>query len=180
MSFISLKKRLIKRYATFRKFFSEERNEGRGGFVLKARSEAPSRRRRSLSERSLAVKRTILSGLRIKKQHSTGDIHQRVTSITGSFTWPPPPPRNSKKYAEYIIYSLSHLLSLPKPILHFLTKFLWLLLELYDVIFLRKTSLIEFYCSLWPANTQFLPMLMRLKSFPVTFEIVLFSLPIMK
>uniref|UniRef100_A0A0M3HMV9 Junctophilin-3 n=1 Tax=Ascaris lumbricoides TaxID=6252 RepID=A0A0M3HMV9_ASCLU len=64
----------------------EERNEGRGGFVLKARSEAPSRRRRSLSERSLAVKRTILSGLRIKKQHSTGDIHQRVTSITGSFT----------------------------------------------------------------------------------------------
>ncbi|KHN77850.1 Junctophilin-3 [Toxocara canis] len=62
----------------------EERGEGRGGFVLKARSEAPSRRRRSLSERSLAVKRTILSGLRIKKQHSTGDIHQRVTSITGS------------------------------------------------------------------------------------------------
>ncbi|EJD76031.1 junctophilin [Loa loa] len=59
----------------------DETNESRGGFVLKACSKAPTRRR-SLSERSLAVKRTILSGLRIKKQHSTGDIHQHVT--TGS------------------------------------------------------------------------------------------------
>lgn len=58
--------------------------EFRGGFVLRVGSDAPSRRRRSLSERSLAVKRTILSNLRIKKQHSTGDIHQRVTSMTGS------------------------------------------------------------------------------------------------
>lgn len=56
----------------------------RGGFVLKSRSLAPTRRRRSLSERSLAVKRTILSNLRIKKQHSTGDINQRVTSTAGS------------------------------------------------------------------------------------------------
>ncbi|VDO10503.1 unnamed protein product [Haemonchus placei] len=31
----------------------------------------------------MAVKRTLLSGLRIKKQHSTGDIHQRVTSTPG-------------------------------------------------------------------------------------------------
>uniref|UniRef100_A0A0N5A4W4 Junctophilin n=1 Tax=Parastrongyloides trichosuri TaxID=131310 RepID=A0A0N5A4W4_PARTI len=73
----------------------EEENKGKegemddqeackGGFVLRARSDAPQRRRRSLSERSLAVKRTILSGLRIKKQHSTGDIHQRVASISGS------------------------------------------------------------------------------------------------
>ncbi|KAM3721409.1 Junctophilin-3 [Dirofilaria immitis] len=59
----------------------DEADESRGGFVLKACSKAPTRRR-SLSERSLAVKRTILSGLRIKKQHSTGDIHQHVT--TGS------------------------------------------------------------------------------------------------
>ncbi|VDO55079.1 unnamed protein product [Onchocerca flexuosa] len=59
----------------------DETDENRGGFVLKACSKAPTRRR-SLSERSLAVKRTILSGLRIKKQHSTGDIHQHVT--TGS------------------------------------------------------------------------------------------------
>ncbi|VDM51722.1 unnamed protein product [Angiostrongylus costaricensis] len=59
-------------------------HNGRSGFVLKANSNAPARRRRSLSERSLAVKRTLLSGLRIKKQHSTGDIHQRVTSMTGS------------------------------------------------------------------------------------------------
>ncbi|CAJ0568198.1 unnamed protein product, partial [Mesorhabditis spiculigera] len=63
---------------------NKERVDGRGGFVLKANSSAPARRRRSLSERSLAVKRTILSGLRIQKQHSTGDIHQRVTSMTGS------------------------------------------------------------------------------------------------
>lgn len=52
----------------------------RGGFVLKARSTAPQKRRRSLSERSLAVKRSILNNLRIKKQHSTGDLHQRVTT----------------------------------------------------------------------------------------------------
>lgn len=52
----------------------------RGGFVLKSRSMAPQKRRRSLSERSLAVKRSILNNLRIKKQHSTGDIHQRVTT----------------------------------------------------------------------------------------------------
>uniref|UniRef100_A0A914C7F9 Junctophilin n=1 Tax=Acrobeloides nanus TaxID=290746 RepID=A0A914C7F9_9BILA len=58
--------------------------ECRGGFVLRARSDAPAKRRRSLSERSLAVKRSILSGLRIKKQHSTGDIHQRVASMSGS------------------------------------------------------------------------------------------------
>ncbi|WKX89011.1 hypothetical protein Q1695_008567 [Nippostrongylus brasiliensis] len=57
----------------------KEQPNGRSGFVLKANSSAPARRRRSLSERSLAVKRTLLSGLRIKKQHSTGDIHQRVT-----------------------------------------------------------------------------------------------------
>lgn len=62
----------------------KEQQNGRSGFVLKANSNAPARRRRSLSERSLAVKRTLLSGLRIKKQHSTGDIHQRVTSTTGS------------------------------------------------------------------------------------------------
>uniref|UniRef100_A0A914VI51 Junctophilin-3 n=1 Tax=Plectus sambesii TaxID=2011161 RepID=A0A914VI51_9BILA len=59
-------------------------DESRGGFVLRACSEPPQRRRRSLSERSLAVKRTILTGLRIKKQHSTGDIHTRSTNATGS------------------------------------------------------------------------------------------------
>ncbi|CAD5209724.1 unnamed protein product [Bursaphelenchus xylophilus] len=62
----------------------DNEDEFRGGFVLRLRSDAPTKRRRSLSERSLAVKRTILSNLRIKKQHSTGDIHQRVTSMTGS------------------------------------------------------------------------------------------------
>ncbi|KAI6207660.1 Junctophilin-3 [Aphelenchoides besseyi] len=73
--------------ATSKKDKKKDQNdddEFRGGFVLRVRSEAPARRRRSLSERSLAVKRTILSNLRIKKQHSTGDIHQRVTSTSGS------------------------------------------------------------------------------------------------
>lgn len=64
---------------------SDDEDEFRGGFVLRVHSGAPARRRRSLSERSLAVKRTILSNLRIKKQHSTGDIHQRVASTTGHF-----------------------------------------------------------------------------------------------
>lgn len=59
-----------------------EADDSRGGFVLRARSEPPSRRR-SLSERSMAVKKTILQGLRIKKQRSTGDINQRVTSGGG-------------------------------------------------------------------------------------------------
>uniref|UniRef100_A0A7E4UNT4 Junctophilin n=1 Tax=Panagrellus redivivus TaxID=6233 RepID=A0A7E4UNT4_PANRE len=59
---------------------------GKAGFVLRANSDAPAatNRRRSLSERSLAMKRSILSNLRIKKQHSTGDIHQKVTSMSGS------------------------------------------------------------------------------------------------
>ncbi|KRZ03726.1 Junctophilin-3 [Trichinella zimbabwensis] len=59
------------------------KDENRGGFVLRARSEPPTRRR-SLSERSIAVKRTIFQGLRIKKQKSTGDIVQRITNATGS------------------------------------------------------------------------------------------------
>ncbi|VDN39719.1 unnamed protein product [Gongylonema pulchrum] len=76
---VQFSKRTINILTKFHLLFSDDTDESRGGFVLKARSEAPTRRR-SLSERSLAVKRTILSGLRIKKQHSTGDIHQRVTS----------------------------------------------------------------------------------------------------
>ena len=57
----------------------QEQDAIRGGFVLKACA-APQKRRRSLSERSLAMKKTILNNLRIRKQHSTGDIHQRVIS----------------------------------------------------------------------------------------------------
>lgn len=63
----------------FRFFLLPEADDSRGGFVLRARSEPPSRRR-SLSERSMAVKKTILQGLRITKQKSTGDINQRVTT----------------------------------------------------------------------------------------------------
>jgi hypothetical protein len=56
--------------------------ESRGGFVLRAHSDAPQRRRRSLSERTLHMKQSILSGLRIKKQKSTSDIHTRVNAAT--------------------------------------------------------------------------------------------------
>jgi len=51
--------------------------------VLRAKSEPPARKR-SLSERSVAVKRTILQGFRIKKQHSAGDINQRVVKQSGA------------------------------------------------------------------------------------------------
>ncbi|CAI4221291.1 unnamed protein product [Auanema sp. JU1783] len=60
----------------------KERIMGRGGFVLKANSSAPQRRRRSLSERSLAVKRSILTGLRIKKQHSTGSLRSSGSTMS--------------------------------------------------------------------------------------------------
>ncbi|KAL3102138.1 hypothetical protein niasHS_003547 [Heterodera schachtii] len=55
----------------------------RAGFVLKAYA-GSQKRRRSLSERSLAIKRTILNNLRIRKQHSTGDIHQRALTAGAS------------------------------------------------------------------------------------------------
>ncbi|XP_021949470.1 junctophilin-1 isoform X2 [Folsomia candida] len=46
----------------------------RGGFVLKARSDEPPARRRSLSERSSNFKDSILKGLKLRKQRSTGDL----------------------------------------------------------------------------------------------------------
>uniref|UniRef100_A0A4D5R9S2 Junctophilin-1 n=1 Tax=Scolopendra viridis TaxID=118503 RepID=A0A4D5R9S2_SCOVI len=62
----------------------------RGGFVLKAKSDEPPARRRSLVEKSTNLKKSILQGLRIKKQRSTGDIDKRGTSgsirSTGSST----------------------------------------------------------------------------------------------
>lgn len=56
----------------------------RGGFVLKARSDEPPQRRRSLVEKSSNFKKSILQGLRIKKQHSTGDIDKRGVSSGSS------------------------------------------------------------------------------------------------
>lgn len=57
----------------------------RGGFVLKSRSDEPPVRRRSLVEKSTSFKKTILQGLKIKKQRSTGDIDRRgVSSLRNS------------------------------------------------------------------------------------------------
>ncbi|XP_017754915.1 PREDICTED: junctophilin-1-like [Eufriesea mexicana] len=51
--------------------------DSRGGFVLKARSDNPPTRRKSLTEKSL--KKGILSGLKIRKQRSTGDLEKHDT-----------------------------------------------------------------------------------------------------
>ncbi|XP_023224547.1 junctophilin-1-like [Centruroides sculpturatus] len=57
----------------------------RGGFVLKSRSDEPPARRRSLVEKSTNFKKSILQGLRLKKQRSTGDIDRRgVSSVRSS------------------------------------------------------------------------------------------------
>ncbi|XP_068083311.1 junctophilin-1 isoform X2 [Anabrus simplex] len=53
-------------------------DDARGGFVLKARSDEPPARRRSLVEKS--IKKSILSGLKIRKQRSTGDLDKRGPS----------------------------------------------------------------------------------------------------
>ncbi|KAL1124100.1 hypothetical protein AAG570_001870 [Ranatra chinensis] len=55
-------------------------DDSRGGFVLKARSDELPPRRRSLVEKSSNIKNSILSGLKIKKQKSTGDLEKRGTS----------------------------------------------------------------------------------------------------
>nr|XP_012151181.1 PREDICTED: junctophilin-1 isoform X2 [Megachile rotundata] len=57
-------------------------DDSRGGFVLKARSDDPPARRKSLTEKSL--KKGILSGLKIRKQRSTGDLEKRGTTGGGS------------------------------------------------------------------------------------------------
>ncbi|GAB6026999.1 hypothetical protein CHUAL_013665 [Chamberlinius hualienensis] len=54
-----------------------KQDDNRGGFVLKAKSDEPPVRRRSLAEKSTNLKKSILHGLRIKKQRSTGDIDKR-------------------------------------------------------------------------------------------------------
>ncbi|XP_076325289.1 uncharacterized protein LOC143233201 [Tachypleus tridentatus] len=52
----------------------------RGGFVLKTKSDEPPPRRRSLVEKSANLKKSILQGLKLKKQRSTGDIDRKGTS----------------------------------------------------------------------------------------------------
>lgn len=59
---------------------AEKRNhkidDARGGFVLKAKSDEPPARRNSLVEKT---KKGFLSGLKIRKQRSTGDLEKRGT-----------------------------------------------------------------------------------------------------
>ncbi|XP_013789547.1 junctophilin-1-like [Limulus polyphemus] len=52
----------------------------RGGFVLKIKSDEPPPRRRSLVEKSTSLKKSILQGLKLKKQRSTGDIDRKGVS----------------------------------------------------------------------------------------------------
>ncbi|XP_022241833.1 junctophilin-1-like [Limulus polyphemus] len=52
----------------------------RGGFVLKTKSDEPPPRRRSLVEKSANLKKSILQGLKLKKQRSTGDIDRKGVS----------------------------------------------------------------------------------------------------
>ncbi|KMQ82691.1 junctophilin-1-like isoform x3 protein, partial [Lasius niger] len=59
-------------------------DDSRGGFVLKARSDDPPARRKSLTEKSLKkgiLSKNVLSiqGLKIRKQRSTGDLEKRGT-----------------------------------------------------------------------------------------------------
>merc|ERR550532_540523 len=66
---------------------SRRGEEARGGFVLRAKSDEYPSRRRSLVERT--GMKTLVQGLKLKKQRSTGDLDRKgVTSIrsTGSST----------------------------------------------------------------------------------------------
>ncbi|KAL8590620.1 hypothetical protein ACOMHN_011056 [Nucella lapillus] len=62
-------------------------DESRGGFVLKARSdETPPQRRRSIFDKQgrSSLRKTLMSGLKLKKQKSTGDINDSPKRQTGS------------------------------------------------------------------------------------------------
>ncbi|XP_059138498.1 LOW QUALITY PROTEIN: junctophilin-3-like [Physella acuta] len=62
-------------------------DESRGGFVLKAKSdETPPTRRRSIFDKQgrTSLRKTLMSGLKLKKQKSTGDINDSPKRQTGS------------------------------------------------------------------------------------------------
>ncbi|XP_065572609.1 junctophilin-1-like isoform X2 [Artemia franciscana] len=56
-------------------------DDGRGGFVLKARSDEVPARRRSLVEHTSSIKKSIVQGLKLRKQHSTGELEKRGTGV---------------------------------------------------------------------------------------------------
>ncbi|XP_067651799.1 junctophilin-1-like [Haliotis asinina] len=62
-------------------------DESRGGFVLKAKSdETPPQRRKSIFDKQgrSSLRKTLMSGLKLKKQKSTGDINDSPKRQTGS------------------------------------------------------------------------------------------------
>ena len=62
-------------------------DESRGGFVLKAKSdETPPTRRRSIFDKQgrSSLRKTLMSGLKLKKQKSTGDINDSPKRQSGS------------------------------------------------------------------------------------------------
>ena len=62
-------------------------DESRGGFVLKARSdESPSQRRRSIFDKQgrSSIRKSLMAGLKLRKQKSTGDINDSPRRPTGS------------------------------------------------------------------------------------------------
>lgn len=62
-------------------------DESRGGFVLRARSdESPDARRRSIFDKQSrsSLRKSLLAGLKLKKQRSTGDIQDSPRRPTGS------------------------------------------------------------------------------------------------
>ncbi|XP_052823346.1 junctophilin-1 [Octopus bimaculoides] len=62
-------------------------DESRGGFVLKARSdETPTQPRRSIFDKQgkYSLRKTLMSGLKLKKQKSTGDINDSPKRQSGS------------------------------------------------------------------------------------------------
>lgn len=62
-------------------------DESRGGFVLQAKSdESPTTRRRSIFDKHgrTSLRKTLMQGLKLRKQKSTGDIHESPRRPTGS------------------------------------------------------------------------------------------------
>ena len=61
-------------------------DEGRGGFVLSAKSDEPSLRRPSLFDKQgrSSLRNSLMKGLKLKKQKSTGDIQESPRRSTGS------------------------------------------------------------------------------------------------
>lgn len=98
---------------------AEKRNhridDSRGGFVLKAKSDEPPARRNSLVEKT---KKGLLSGLKIRKQRSTGDLEKRgngsgsIRSTASTASWISTESSQSgitNKYARHVLASKLYL-----------------------------------------------------------------------